>query len=396
MLSSAVRFPLMRKERNCPLAGRCGGCDYAWEDYREELGDKQVRLMALLGRYAPVERIIPSEPDTHYRCKVQAVCAMDGKSLVTGIYRKGTHRVIPVKSCALEDRRAAEILSTVRQLSGRYGITAYDEDRGTGDLRHVLIRIGANTGEALVALVVPWLDLPCKSDLAAAIHQRHPYVRTVVLVENREKTSMVIPEGAEEAVLYGKGFITERLNGLDFRISAKSFFQVNPYQAERLYSYAMKAARLRPSDTVIDAYCGTGTIALIAASRGVERVIGIESNPDAVNDARDNAELNGLSNAAFINADASKWLKQAAKDKMRCDVLFLDPPRSGSSEEFLAAASRLHPEVIIYISCNPETLARDLRYVSRFMPYRIRTIQPFDMFPQSEHVETVCLLTRSM
>lgn len=384
----------MRGKRFCPLSGRCGGCDYAREEYREELGDKEVRLMRLLGRYGRVGRIVPSEPSAHYRAKVQAVCAMDGRSLVTGIYRKGTHRVIPVRSCLLEDERAGEILATIRRLSSRYGIEAYDEDRDTGDLRHVLIRIGVRTGEALVALVVPSFGLPHASDLAAAVHQRHSYVKTVVMVENREKTSMVIPEGAQERVIYGKGWITERINGLEFRISASSFFQVNPYQAERLYDYAMDVARLRPTDTVIDAYCGTGTIALIAASRGAGRVIGVESNPAAVRDARENAEHNRIENAEFVNADASKWMKQQAKEGLRCDVLFLDPPRSGATEEFLAAASRMEPEVIVYISCNPDTLERDLRYISRFLPYRVRQIQPFDMFPQSVHVETVALLTR--
>ena len=206
---------------------------------------------------------------------------------------------------------------------------------------------------------------------------------------------MVIPEDAPEKILYGKGYIIDEICGLRFRISAKSFYQVNPYQAELLYQIAMNMAELREDDVVIDAYSGTGTISLIAASMNVAKVIGIESNHQAVLDARENARLNGISNAEFIEADASKKLKELAAASARCDVLFLDPPRSGATEEFLASASRLGPSVIVYVSCNPETLGRDLRYISRFMKdYRVRGIQPVDMFPGSEHVETVVLLSR--
>ena len=246
----------------------------------------------------------------------------------------------------------------------------------------------------MVVLVTAKKDFPHKDDFVSAIHQKNPNVVTVVQVINNEKTSMVIPKDSEEIILWGKGYIVDNLCGLDFRISAKSFYQVNPEMAERLYEIAMNMARLRPTDTVIDAYCGTGTIGLVAASRGVKEVIGIESNPDAVKDAKLNAEANGISNARFIVDDASKWLKSAQKEGQKCDVLFLDPPRAGSSEEFLAAAGRMEPEVIVYISCNPETLARDLRYIVRFLPYKVLGIQPVDLFPGSESIETVVLLSK--
>ena len=247
---------------------------------------------------------------------------------------------------------------------------------------------------ALVVLVASDSNLKSASDLAAALHQRLPYVKSVSIIVNREKTSMVIPEGAEEKVIYGKGYIMDRLSGLDFRISSKSFFQVNPHQAERLYTIAMNMADLREDDTVIDAYCGTGTIALIAAHVSGCRVIGVESNPEAVRDAEANARLNGLDNVSFITADASKYMKEMAKKGEHCSVLFLDPPRSGASEEFLAAAGRMAPERIVYISCNPETLGRDLRYIHRFMPYKTRGIQPVDLFPASAHIETAVFLDR--
>ena len=383
------------KKRWCPLFGKCGGCDYVNETYDYELMMKWLREDKLLGRYGRVEKVLSSPSLTGYRCKVQAVCGRDrdGK-FITGQYRKGSHHLFPIRSCSLEDGMATAVLQTVRQMATRFSISPFDEDRGTGDLRHILIRTGWKTRETMVVLVTAKKDFPHKDDFVSAIHQKNPNVVTVVQVINNEKTSMVIPKDSEEIVLWGKGYIVDNLCGLDFRISAKSFYQVNPEMAERLYEIAMNMARLRPTDTVIDAYCGTGTIGLVAASRGVKEVIGIESNPDAVKDAKLNAEANGISNARFIVDDASKWLKSAQKEGQKCDVLFLDPPRAGSSEEFLAAAGRMEPEVIVYISCNPETLARDLRYIVRFLPYKVLGIQPVDLFPGSESIETVVLLSK--
>ena len=383
------------KKRWCPLFGKCGGCDYVNETYDYELMMKWLREDKLLGRYGRVEKVLSSPSLTGYRCKVQAVCGKDrdGK-FITGQYRKGSHHLFPIRSCSLEDGMATAVLQTVRQMATRFSISPFDEDKGTGDLRHILIRTGWKTRETMVVLVTAKKDFPHKDDFVSAIHQKNPNVVTVVQVINNEKTSMVIPKDSEEIILWGKGYIVDNLCGLDFRISAKSFYQVNPEMAERLYEIAMNMARLRPTDTVIDAYCGTGTIGLVAASRGVKEVIGIESNPDAVKDAKLNAEANGISNARFIVDDASKWLKIAQKEGQKCDVLFLDPPRAGSSEEFLAAAGRMEPEVIVYISCNPETLARDLRYIVRFLPYKVLGIQPVDLFPGSESIETVALLSR--
>ena len=383
------------KKRWCPLFGKCGGCDYVNETYDYELMMKWMKVDKLLSRYGKVEPILPSPSLTGFRCKVQAVCGRDRDGrFITGQYRKGSHHLFPVRSCSLEDGMATAVLQTVRQMATRFSIDSYDEDRGTGDLRHILIRTGWKTRETMVVLVTAKEDFPHKDDFVSALHQKNPNVVTVVQVVNNQKTSMVIPEGSKEIVLWGKGYIVDVLCGLEFRISATSFYQVNPEQAERLYNIAMNMARLQSTDTVIDAYCGTGTIALIAAKRGVKEVIGVESNPDAVRDAVLNAGNNNIGNARFIAEDASKWLKKAQKDGQKCDVLFLDPPRSGSSEEFLAAAGRMNPEVMVYISCNPETLQRDLRYITRFLPYRVRGIQPVDLFPGSEHIETVVLMSR--
>ncbi len=380
------------KRRSCPLFGRCGGCDYINIRYEDELLEKFLTEEKYLSRFCRVSPILPSPSVTGFRCKVQAVCGMEDGRLTSGIYRKGSHRLIPVRSCPLEDERAAEVIGTVRMLANRFRLKAYDEDRETGDLRHILVRCSFHYDEVLVALVASSAELKSASDIAAVLHQRHPYVKSVSVIANAEKTSMVIPAGAEERVVYGKGYIMDRLCGLDFRISASSFYQVNPRQAGRLYTIAMNMAELRSDDYVIDAYSGTGTIALIAAASGAGHVLGIEANPDAVSDARANARLNGIENAEFVAADASKHMKAMAKDGKRCSVLFLDPPRSGATEEFLSSAARMEPERIIYISCNPETLGRDLRYIHRFLPYRTEGIQPVDLFPGSAHIETVALL----
>lgn len=392
-----VLFQTMRRERRqCPHFTRCGGCDMLDLRYCDELEEKRLEVEHYLSRFSKVAEVVPSERILAYRCKVQAVCGMEKGHLVTGIYRRGTHTLIPVRSCPLEDVIATQALSAVRQLADKAGLKAWDEDRGTGDIRHILVRSSSFYQEALVVLVVADENLRCAPDLAAAIHQRCPFVKSVSLVENREKTSMVIPPGAREKVIYGRGYILDRLCGLDFRISGLSFFQINPPQAEKLYSIAIGMAGLRNDDVVIDAYCGTGTIALIAAASASCHVIGIESNPDAVRMARENARANHIKNAEFVCADASRKLKEMVKEGKKCSVLFLDPPRSGSSEQFLAAAGRMKPDRIIYVSCNPQTLGRDLRYIHHQLGYRVRAIQPVDLFPASVHVETVVMLERSL
>lgn len=385
------------KRRYCPLFGKCGGCDYVNEEYDDELLEKYLKVHKCLSRFGKVERILPAEHIIGYRCKVQAVCGTDkdGK-FITGIYRKGTHKIVPIRSCILEDGRATAILQTVRQMANRFGIKAYNEDFDYGDLRHVLIRLGYHTNEAMVVLVTGREDFPHKADFVSALHQKNPEIKTICQIVNREKTSMVVPENAKVTTLYGKGYIIDRLCSLDFTIGPTSFYQVNPEQTEVLYTIAMRMAQLRSDDIVIDAYCGTGTIGLIASTYGVEKVLGIESNADAIKDAVANAEINKITNAEFVNADASKYLKEMAKNKEHCSVLFLDPPRAGSTEEFLASVSRVDPDVIVYISCNPDTLQRDLRYIRRFLPYRVRGIQPVDMFPGSSHVETVVLMSRNI
>lgn len=378
----------------CPLADRCGGCQLQDLSYQEQLDDKMDYCEDVLGYWGPVAPILAMEKPVHYRNKAQAVFALQNGKIVSGIYRRGTHWVVPVRSCMLEAEEADEIFHSVRKLMKKFGILPYDEDLGTGLIRHVLVRKAFATGQLLVVIVIGNPIFAQKKQFAALLRQYNPQVETILLDLNGEKTSMVLGEGKDE-ILYGKGYIEDELCGLKFRLSAKSFYQVNTFQAEQLYEIAMKMAQLKETDVVLDAYCGTGTIGLVAASRGISQLIGIEINHSAVSDAIENARLNHIENASFIEGDASEYCKQMAKEHVKVDVLFLDPPRPGSDERFLAAAIKLGPRKIIYISCNAETLDRDLRYLDRFSDYRVVGIQPIDMFPYTTHVETIVLLQRA-
>ena len=376
----------------CPKAGSCGGCAFNGVKYSKQLERKQQYVDSLLRPFGPVAPITGMENPFNYRNKVQSVFGTDSRgNLISGIYREGTHKLIPVRDCMLEDIEADAVLATIRDLLKSFGVPAYDEDAGTGVIRHVLIRRAVSTDQTLVVLVSGSRTFKPKDAFIRELVSKHPSVKTVLLHINNKKTSMVLSDGPC-TVLYGEGWIEDILCGLRFRISARSFYQVNATQAARLYTIAMRMARFRGNETVIDAYCGTGTIGLIAASWGAGKVTGIELNPSAVEDAVENARLNGITNASFICADASVELKQMGRDGIHADIVFLDPPRSGSDERFLASVIRLAPRTVIYISCNPETLARDLRYLTRTGQYRMVGAQPVDMFPQTGHVETVVLL----
>jgi len=380
--------------KQCPKAQACGGCAYNGMKYSEQLEIKQNLVEKLIGRFCPVAPIYAMADPFYYRNKVQSVFGYSRTgSVVSGIYRQGTHNLIPVRSCMIENRNADSILQTIRLLVSRMGIVPYDEDSRRGFLRHVLIRYSQSTDQGLVVFVCSSYHFPNSQTLIHELTKAHPCIRSVLINKNDEKTSMVLSD-LPEHVLYGEGYIEDTLCNLRFRISAKSFWQVNSTQAERMFNAAMRMARFDGSEHVIDAYCGTGTIGLIAA-RHCKSVTGIELNPDAVEDARNNAKLNGIENASFICGDASDVLKEFASQNVPCDVLFMDPPRSGSTEKFLAAAMRLEPRTIIYISCNPETLARDLRYIEGRGKYRAVGAQPVDMFPQTSHVETVVLMSRT-
>lgn len=294
-----------------------------------------------------------------------------------------------IESCLLEDKQSTAIIRDIRGLLRSFKIKPYNEDKGYGLLRHVLVRHAHATGQVMVVLVIASPILPSKNNFVKALRQIHPEITTVVLNVNGRNTSMVL--GDQEKVLYGKGYIVDELLGMRFRISAKSFYQVNPIQTKHLYQGAISLAGLSGKERVLDAYCGTGTIGMIA-SRDAREVVGVELNRDAVRDAITNAKTNQVKNICFVCQDATEYICKAAEKKENFDVVLMDPPRAGSTKEFVDAVISLAPERVVYVSCNPETLARDLKWFCR--AYRVETIRPYDMFPLTGHVETVCLLSR--
>ena len=380
----------------CPYAKKCGGCSLQNLPYEEQLHLKQAKLIKLLGRFGRVEEIIGMEDPTHYRNKVQAAFRGRSGKVVSGVYQSTSRRIVEVESCMLEDECAAPILATVRKLCASMKIRPYDLESGQGFLRHVLIRKGFVSGEIMVVLVTTKGEFKQERSFVNELLRRHPEITTVVRNINPTDTALFL--GSESHILFGEGYITDRLCGLEFRISPRSFYQVNPVQTEILYGKAKEFAGLTGKETVIDAYCGTGTIGLTVASGangfgGAKAVIGVEVNKDAVADAMENAERNGIENAEVHAADAGEFMEAMAAGGQSADVVITDPPRAGCSGKFLHSLMKLAPKRIVYVSCNPETLARDL-YTLTKGGYKVRKIQPVDMFPFTSHVETVVLLSK--
>lgn len=374
----------------CGSARRCGGCRYKNAVYASTLRVKQSALVRLLSRFGHIEKIIGAKAPFGYRNKVQAMFGYSGGKLTSGIYQASERKLIPADRCLLSDPRADEIILTVRELCPRFKLKAYDPKSGRGYLRHVLVRIAEATGECMVVLVTSDGEFKGGVSMANELVRRHPKITTVVHNVNDTKTPLFL--GEESHVLYGEGYITDRLCGLEFRISPRSFYQVNSAQTELLYAKAIELASLSGGERVIDAYCGTGTIGLCAAS-GAREVIGVELNPDAVRDAEENARRNGIENARFVCGDAGELMVAMAERAERADVVITDPPRAGCSRRFLDALVKLSPERIVYVSCNPETLARDLSMLTK-NGYTATHIQGVDMFPFTEHVESLVCLTR--
>ena len=380
-----------RKKSLCPHFKTCGGCQYLDMPYEKQLEHKKKEVSDLLRPFCKVEEIIGMDDPFHYRNKVHAVMARDRKGhIISGVYKEGTHTVLPVETCLIENKKADEIIGTIRELLPSFKMKVFDEDTGYGFLRHVLVRTAHATGEIMVVLITASPVFPSKNNFVKALRKIHPEITTVVQNVNGRDTSMVL--GEKEHVLYGPGFIVDVLCGKKFRISSKSFYQINPVQTEKLYNLAIEAAGLTGKETVVDAYCGIGTIGIVAASAAKE-VIGVELNRDAVRDAVTNAKVNGEKNIRFYNNDAGKFMVQMASQNAHADVVFMDPPRSGSTEEFMDAVAILNPDRVVYVSCNPETLARDLAYFKK-KGYRAEKAWAVDQFPMTGHCETVVLLSK--
>lgn len=376
----------------CKAAKKCGGCQYQGIPYEKQLQDKQKAVRQLMQPFCKTAGITGMKDPYHYRNKVHAVFARkkDG-TIISGVYEEGTHRVVPVETCQIEDEKADAIINDIRGLLKSFKIKIYNEDTGYGLLRHVLIRRGFSTGEIKVVLVLGSPVMPSKNNFVKALRKLHPEITTVVLNVNDKRTSMVL--GDRETTIYGKGYIEDVLCGLRFRISSKSFYQINPVQTEKLYGKAMELAGLSGTERVIDAYCGIGTIGMVAA-KSAKEVIGVELNPDAVRDAVKNAKHNQMKNIRFYQEDAGRFMEKMAALGEKADVVFMDPPRSGSTEQFMKSVVTLAPKKIVYISCDPQTQARDLKYLTRY-GYKAMGAYPYDMFPFTKHAENIVLLTKN-
>ncbi len=388
---NSKKQPKEKNTRICPVSRKCGGCQLMNLSYEEQLKFKQSKVVKLLGTFHRVSPIIGMNEPFHYRNKVQAAFGRTrGGEIISGVYQSSTHYIVKTDSCLIEDKKADEIILTIRKLVKDFKLTVFDEKSNAGFLRHVLVKRGFSTNEIMVVLVTGTSVFPSKNNFVKALLTIHPEITTIVQNVNNKFTSMVL--GEKETVLFGKGYIEDILCDKRFRISPKSFYQINPIQTEILYSKAVEFADLKGDEKVIDAYCGIGTIGIVASNKAGE-VIGCEVNPDAVKDAKVNAKINEIENIKFICADAGEFMLGMKEQGKKCGVLFMDPPRAGSDKRFLSCAVALSPEKIVYISCNPETQQRDLLYLIK-NGYKVKKIQPVDMFPFTSHVETVVLLSQ--
>lgn len=381
----------MNRAHACDIYKKCGGCQLTNLSYQEQLSYKMRRVISLLGRFCRVDEIIGMENPLHYRNKMQAAFALDKRGrAVSGVWQSKELRVTKTDVCMIEDEVSLWIVRAARGLLQEYDISVYSPKNRRGLLRHIMVRRAHVTGEIMVVLVTASLKMARGKEFAKALVHRFPHIRTVVQCVNDTDTPLWL--GEEQVVLYGDGYIEDVLCGCYFRISPRSFYQVNSVQTEVLYNTALDFAHLRGTESVIDAYCGIGTIGIIAAAEA-GRVIGIESNADAVKNAIENCRLNHTGNYRVYKGDAGEVMEALSLSGKKTDVVFADPPRAGCSREFLDAVIRTAPEKMVYISCNPETLARDLSVLVKGK-YKVQKIQPVDMFPHTKHVECVALLSR--
>ena len=379
----------MKADQNCKYFKKCGACQLRNMTYEEQLSYKMSKVIKLVGRYCHVDEIVPAESPSGYRNKAQAVYFEQNGKVAYGIYQSSSGKVIRCEGCPVETAVAWELFSGIKNIMNELKLRAYDQTTGRGFLRHVLVRQGFATGDVMVVIVGSSPIFPKEKIFVKLLTERFPQITTVVYNVNDTATPVWMTD--RERVLYGNGFITDILCGAVFRISPRSFYQINPAQTNKLYEKAISFASLTGRERVLDAYSGIGTVGIIA-SKGASCVSCVETNGDAVADGVWNARCNGADNVRFTRADTVKFIRRAVAKGERFDVVMVDPPRAGCNKEFLSGVMALAPERIVYISCNPETLARDLGVLTK--KYKVKRISPFDMFPFTNHVETVSLLSR--
>ena len=381
-----------RIEPKCKVCTSCGGCQYQQLNYKAQLKYKTKRVNDALTRIAHLKDIkvnpcIGMDEPYFYRNKIQMPFGKDRKgNIVYGFFKENSHEIIPVKKCYIEDERAADILWDIKELVKDMRLSVYNEDSGHGLLRYVLVRTSLHYPEVMVVLVTTEMNFPGQRNFVDALIKKHPEITTIVENVNSRHTNVIL--GNKEKILYGKGYIKDSILGLTFNISASSFYQVNPKQVEILYKTALDLIDFNKKEVVLDAYSGVGTIGLIA-SKNAKKVYSVEINKDAHRNAIDNAKRNNVDNIEFVCGDAGEYISSFEGD---LDIVIMDPPRKGSDEKFLSTLINKKIKKIIYISCDPETLARDIAFLSN--DYLVDYIQPVDMFPFTAHVETIIGLYR--
>ncbi|TDQ34171.1 23S rRNA (uracil(1939)-C(5))-methyltransferase RlmD [Aureibacillus halotolerans] len=385
-----------RVDAPCPVFGECGGCQLQHLSYEGQLRYKQSQVKEALSRIGglndiTVQPTLGMEDPWAYRNKAQVPVGERNGSLIAGFYKQRSHDLIDLDVCMIQDQSNDALVQGVRGIAEAYGIRAYDEATHKGTLRHILVRNGRQSSEQMVVLVTKSRTLPNKANIIRDIQEQFPQVVSIVQNVNPKRTNVIL--GSHTEVIWGKETIRDSIDDVDFDISAQSFYQVNPVQTDVLYGKALEYAELTGNETVIDAYCGIGTISLFLA-RQAKHVYGVEIVPEAIEDAKKNAVLNGFSNTTFEAGAAEEVIPAWAKQGIHADVIVVDPPRKGCDDALLKTMLDMSPKRIVYVSCNPATLARDLAVLTEGGAYEVKDVQPVDMFPQTGHVECCSLLVR--
>lgn len=383
-----------RVKPECGIYHNCGSCHLLHMNYQAQLKSKKKAIVDVCKQEhisMRIHDVVGMDHPYAYRNKIIVGFKQDRqRNIIAGFYEEYSHRIIPFQHCLLHDEQCDQIIQSIVNLMKKFRMEPYDEDRKKGLLRHVLIRKASVTNEVMIVLVLAQKVFPGAKNFVSALIKQYPSIKTIIQNVNLRKTSIVL--GDDEKTLYGPGFIEDELCGLRFRISSKSFYQINHDQCENLYKKAIELLQPNGSESMIDAYCGIGTIGMYASSF-VKDVIGVELNKDAIKDAQNNARHNRVNNIRFVCDDAGKFMEKLASQKQSIDAVIMDPPRSGSSEIFMNALKQLNPKKVIYISCDPTTQIRDLKYFKK-LGYETDDMYLYDMFPNTYHIESVVKLVR--
>lgn len=375
----------------CPKYDTCGGCQLMHLSYEDQLSLKKQQIIEQCQKYqleATVLDPIGSNEPYNYRNKIQMTFREHKGKIVAGLYEENTHKVVNIADCDIQDKVSNQIINTIKVLMKKHKIPAYDEDKRTGIIRHVLVKRSIQTKQVLVVIVTPSNIFPGRGNLVKDLMLAHPEITSIVHNINDRKTSIVL--GEDSRIVTGKGHIEDILMGKKFLIGPKTFYQINAHQTEVLYGEVLKKLKPSKNDTILDAYAGIGTIGLMLSDY-VKKVLSVEINKDSVKNAIKNAEINEVKNVEFVAMDAKDYILALVEQKAKLDAIIVDPPRSGLDLDFVKAIQIIKPKKVVYVSCDPETLVRDLKQLSR--SYHIGDIQPVDMFSQTFHIENVVLLT---